>query len=137
MGEGTTAVFRQMLKYFGLDEFAFLKETEATIKFGIRHKDWRRVGHHYDGPIDDPHLVLEPQGGTPAKLSRHLFRGGGPPGEGHAHVRLFAGPAEGTLRAKDGWQLRGHAAPSTTPFILIRHLAGKWLRKHTKGVDSD
>ena len=37
VGEGTTAVFRQMLKQFGFDEFEFLRETEATIKFGIRH----------------------------------------------------------------------------------------------------
>ncbi|MEO9169510.1 MAG: tryptophan 7-halogenase, partial [Aestuariivirga sp.] len=42
VGEGTTAVFRQMLKAFNFDEFEFLRETEATIKFGIRHKDWRR-----------------------------------------------------------------------------------------------
>lgn len=58
VGEGTTAIFRQMLSYFGINEFEFLRETEATIKFGIRHKDWRRVGHSYDGPIDDPHLVV-------------------------------------------------------------------------------
>ncbi|EYD78065.1 tryptophan halogenase [Rubellimicrobium mesophilum DSM 19309] len=57
VGEGSTAVFRQMLRRFGLDEEEFLRETGATIKFGIRHRDWRRLGHHYDGPIDDPHLV--------------------------------------------------------------------------------
>ena len=49
VGEGTTAVFRQMLKHLGLDEFEFLRETEATIKFGIRRKDWKAIGHHYDG----------------------------------------------------------------------------------------
>ena len=57
VGEGTTAVFRMLLKHLGLDEFAFLAATGATIKFGIRHRDWRRLGHQYDGPIDDPHLV--------------------------------------------------------------------------------
>ena len=57
VGEGTTAVFRQMLQHFGLDEMEFLAETGATIKFGIRHRDWRRLGHSYDGPIDDPHRV--------------------------------------------------------------------------------
>ncbi len=57
VGEGSTAIFRQMLRRFGLDEEEFLRETGATIKFGIRHRDWRRLGHHYDGPIDDPHLV--------------------------------------------------------------------------------
>ena len=31
VGEGTTAVFRQMLQRLGLDEMAFLRETGATI----------------------------------------------------------------------------------------------------------
>ncbi len=57
VGEGTTAVFRQMLRHFGFDEAEFLRETEATIKFGILHRDWRRKGEQYWGPIDDPHLV--------------------------------------------------------------------------------
>ncbi len=57
VGEGTTAVFRQMLQHLGIDEMQFLRETDATIKYGIRHRDWRRLGHSYDGPIDDPHLV--------------------------------------------------------------------------------
>ena len=62
VGEGSTAVFRQMLRQLGFDEREFLRETAATIKFGIRHKDWRRVGHTYDGPIDDPHLVADGPG---------------------------------------------------------------------------
>lgn len=57
VGEGTTAVFRQLLGQLGLDEREFIKATGATIKLGIRHKNWRRKGHNYDGPIDDPHLV--------------------------------------------------------------------------------
>jgi tryptophan halogenase len=57
VGEGTTAVFRLMLQHFGLDEAEFLRDTGATFKLAIRHRDWRRKGHHYDGPIDDPQLV--------------------------------------------------------------------------------
>ena len=44
VGEGTTAVFRQMLQHLGIDEMQFLGETDATIKYGIRHRDWRRLG---------------------------------------------------------------------------------------------
>ena len=54
VGEGTTGAFRGLLLALGLDEIDFLKQTEATIKFGIRHRDWRRIGMSYDGPIDDP-----------------------------------------------------------------------------------
>ena len=57
VGEGTTAVFRGLLLELGFDEFELLRETEATVKYGIRHRDWRETGVTYDGPIDDPHLI--------------------------------------------------------------------------------
>lgn len=57
VGEGTTAVFRQVLQHLGIDEFEFIRETGATIKYGIQHKDWRKLGHTYNGPIDDPNLI--------------------------------------------------------------------------------
>jgi tryptophan halogenase len=46
-----------MIIELGVDEGAFIRETGATIKFGIRHKEWLRKGHSYDGPIDDPNLL--------------------------------------------------------------------------------
>lgn len=63
VGEGTTAVFKSLLDYFGFDEAEFLRETRGTIKYGIRHKDWAELGVTYDGPIDDPHAVMR---GLPA-----------------------------------------------------------------------
>ena len=39
VGEGTTSVFRCLLLELGRDEFEFFRETEATIKYGIRHRD--------------------------------------------------------------------------------------------------
>ncbi len=59
VGEGTTAVFWSLLNFLGIDEFEFVKETKATYKFGIRHKNWQTKGVYYDGPIDLPHLVPE------------------------------------------------------------------------------
>ena len=58
VGEGTTSVFRGLLHSMGFDELEFIRETGATIKYGIRHRDWRNVGVTYDGPIDDPHLLV-------------------------------------------------------------------------------
>ena len=46
VGEGTTAIFKTFLNSFGLEEAEFLRETRGTIKYGIRHKDWRKLGHH-------------------------------------------------------------------------------------------
>jgi tryptophan halogenase len=66
VGEGSTAAFRVLMQYFKLDEFEFFRETGATFKLGIRHKDWRRKGFTYDGPIDDPHQVIMPPPGAPS-----------------------------------------------------------------------
>ena len=134
VGEGTTAVFRQMLKYFGLDEFSFLKETEATIKFGIRHKDWRRLGHHYDGPIDDPHLVLEPQGTDPQSyLDIFSVAAGRPVKDTHMFAYLLDQQKAPYARKGDGSFVV--ASPFHHAFHFDQALAGKWLRKHTKGVE--
>ena len=59
VGEGTTSIFGGVLQALGLDEAEFLAKTDATIKYGIRHRDWRRLGHSYDGPIDDPYALAD------------------------------------------------------------------------------
>ncbi len=59
VGEGTTAVFCGMLQYLEIDEREFLAATDATIKYGIRHRDWKQLGHSYDGPIDDPYFLAD------------------------------------------------------------------------------
>ena len=66
VGEATTAAFHVFLKNFGIDEFEFFQQTGATFKLGIRHEDWRRKGHTYYGPIDDPHQVITPPPGAPS-----------------------------------------------------------------------
>jgi tryptophan 6-halogenase len=134
VGEGTTAVFRQMLKYFGLDEFAFLKETEATIKFGIRHKDWRKLGHHYDGPIDDPHLVLEQVGDPQSYLDIFSVAAGRPVKDTHLFGYLLDQQKAPWARKSDGAPIA--MSPYHHAFHFDQALAGKWLRKHAKGVET-
>ena len=95
VGEGSTAVFRQMLRRFGLDEEEFLRETGATIKLGIRHRDWRRLGHHYDGPIDNPALVAP---GLP--LDAYAVAAGRPVQEAHLFQHLI--DARGPCRGGEG-----------------------------------
>ena len=133
VGEGTTAVFRQMLKHFGLDEFEFLRESEATIKFGIRHKDWKSVGHHYDGPIDDPHLVVEPQDGMPQSyIDIFSVAAGRKVSDTHLFGSLLNQNKSPFARKANG------ALVPMSPFHHAYHfdqaLAGKWLRKKSKGV---
>ncbi|EAR52973.1 tryptophan halogenase [Oceanicola granulosus HTCC2516] len=125
VGEGTTAVFRQMLQHLGLDERAFLAATGATIKYGIRHRDWRRVGHSYDGPIDDTAQVAGPG------LDLYAVASGRPVAE----VHLF-----GTLmdrRRAPVAEVGGREVPAG-PFHWAYHFdqarAGAWLKRQATGV---
>lgn len=59
VGEGTTSIFGAVLQSLGISQSEFLAKTDATIKYGIRHKDWRRLDHCYDGPIDDPYALSD------------------------------------------------------------------------------
>ena len=126
VGEGSTAVFRQMLQHFGLDEMEFLAATGATIKYGIRHRDWRRLGHHYDGPIDDPHQVAP---GVP--LDTYAVAAGRPVAQAHLFQHLL-----NARRAPFAMQAgRAVAAgPYHHAFHFDQALAGAWLRKKAKGI---
>jgi glycine/D-amino acid oxidase-like deaminating enzyme len=135
VGEGTTAVFRQMLKHFGFDELEFLKETQATIKFGIRHKDWRRLGHQYDGPIDDPHLVVEPAGGRPQSYIDIFSTAAG---RRIADTHLFSyllDQQKAPFARKAGGGLVP-IGPYHHAFHFDQALAGQYLRRKAKGVET-
>jgi flavin-dependent dehydrogenase len=130
VGEGTTAVFRGMLQHLGLDEMRFLAETEATIKYGIRHRDWRRVGHAYDGPIDDPHMVAG-GGRTGIFLDAWQIAHGRPVGETHLFGHLMA-------RNKAPYAIKGGRRVPLGPFHYAYHFdqakVGAFLRRQAEGV---
>ncbi len=126
VGEGTTAVFRQMLRHFGIDEAAFLAETGATIKYGIRHRDWRRLGHSYDGPIDDPHLVA---GGAP--LDTYAVAAGRPVAQAHLFQHLLDA-RRAPFAVRDGKQIA--AGPFHHAYHFDQALAGAFLRKRAQGI---
>ena len=128
VGEGTTAVFRQMLQHFGLDEAEFLAATGATIKFGIRHRDWRRVGHSYDGPIDDPHRVA---GFDVNALDVYQVSQGESVGQTHLFQHLL------NANRSPFAVVQGRRVP-VGPYHHAYHfdqaLAGKWLRSKAKAI---
>jgi tryptophan halogenase len=55
-GEGSTGYLTDIIQgnswNYGCNEIDFLKETNATVKLGIKHRDWKQLGHEYIGPID-------------------------------------------------------------------------------------
>ena len=126
VGEGSTAVFRQMLMHFKLDEAEFLRETGATIKYGIRHRDWRRLGHHYDGPIDDPALVT---GGLP--LDTYAVAAGRKVSEAHLFQHLMD-KARAPVALRGGRRVA--AGPYHHAFHFDQALVGAWLRRKARGI---
>ncbi len=55
-GEGSTGILTSLINGefydFGCDMMEFLKETRASIKYGIHHKDWHTVGNSYLAPLN-------------------------------------------------------------------------------------
>ncbi len=128
VGEGTTAVFRQMLQHFGQDEVEFIAATGATIKFGIRHRDWRRKGHSYDGPIDDPHRVA---GFDVNALDVYQVSQGESVGETHLFQHLLNGNRSPFAMVNGR---RVPVGPFHHAFHFDQALAGKWLRSKAKAI---
>jgi len=133
VGEGSTAVFRQMLQHLGYDEFEFLRETAATIKYGIRHKDWRRVGVTYDGPIDDPHQVCQtPHGVTSSWLNQYCVAAGKPVQEPHLFTYLLDRAKAPYAEREGRWIPVG---PFHHAFHFDQALVAKYLRKKAAGIE--
>lgn len=130
VGEGTTAVFRSLILHLGFDEFEFLRETEATIKFGIRHRDWRRHNHSYDGPIDDPQQIAGPPPGH--WLNQYCIASGRPVADAHLFTYLMK-------RSRSPFiQRREKPLMPVGPFHHAYHfdqaLVGQYLRQKASGI---
>ncbi len=141
VGEGTTSVFNEALRMLNIDEFEFLRETGATIKYGIRHKDWRRPGVTYDGPIDDPRLLFARAQRAvngkprirPLWLDQHCVANGRSVTETHVFAHLMA-----KFRAPFVFQRDNKPVP-VSPFLYAYHfdqaLAGGFLRRKAEGIE--
>lgn len=136
VGEGTTAVFRQILYELKIDEVQFVRETEATVKFGIRHKDWKKKGHFYDGPIDDPHLLNPSREFSPQEQASALDIYAVSAGKSVADIRLF-GKLMRLGKSPYAIEKDGTLTPSG-PFQHAFHFdqakVGAWLRTQAEGI---
>lgn len=129
VGEGTTAAFRQMLQHFQIDEAEFLRDTGGTIKLGIRHRDWRRKGHSYDGPIDDPHQVAGL--GSDNVLDIYAVSRGRSVTETHLYQHLLDRGRSPYARI-DGRLVA--VGPFHHAFHFDQALAGQFLRKKARAI---
>ena len=134
VGEGTTALFHGFLEHFKLAEDEFLRETRATIKLGIRHRNWRRGEPYYDGPIDDPHLQGDVPGEIGAEmLNVHAVAEGKRVSQSHHFTHLMRANKAPFRREPNGLQ-------RTSPYYNAYHFdnakVAAWLRSRLAGLET-
>jgi tryptophan halogenase len=133
VGEGTTSVFRGVLQSLGLDEREFLASTDATIKYGIRHRDWRRVGHYYDGPIDDVYHLADKVPNAGSWIDTFCVAAGRSVAEPHVFAALMA---EGKAPVAE---VNGREVPVSRfhhAFHFDQAKVGAWLRTKAQGIET-
>lgn len=137
VGEGTTAVFRHMLRQLGLDEAEFVRETGATIKLGIRHRDWKHIGHSYDGPIDDPNQIAQAAHLSPADqasaMDIYAVSRGIPVGDIHLFGQLMARNKSPFAAKADGSLVQ--AGPFDHAYHFDQAKFGQFLRDKALGIE--
>ncbi len=61
-GEGSTGILSSWISTklapLGVSEIDFLNKTDATLKLGIRFKDWKHIGHEYQSPIQPTQTTM-------------------------------------------------------------------------------
>lgn len=132
VGEGTTSLFRGVLQALGLDEREFIAQTEATIKYGIRHRDWRRLGHTYDGPIDDVYHLADRVPGAGAWIDTFCVAAGRSVAEPHLFAALMAtnrAPVADTPAGERPLSQFHHA------YHFDQAKVGAWLRSKSAGIN--
>ena len=137
VGEGTTAVFRQALGLLGIDDTEFILQTGATVKLGIRHRDWLRKGHSYDGPIDDPNLAaFSPSFGPEEQASAlHIYAVAS--GTAIPDIHLF-GELMKRQKSPYGYDTNKgiiRSGPFEHAFHFDQARVGTYLRSKAKGVE--
>ena len=133
VGEGTTGIFYDFLKRYNLDELDFLRETKATLKFGIVHKDWKELNHQYYGPIDDPHLLASKKNPEDFEyLNVYAVAAGRSVADVHLHTKLME-------TNKVPFNFENNRPDLKSPFFYAyhfdNHLVGNYLRKRSKNIE--
>jgi 2-polyprenyl-6-methoxyphenol hydroxylase-like FAD-dependent oxidoreductase len=132
VGEASTVVLSFVLQHLGIDPLTFLRETRGSIKLGIRHKDWRRVGYTYQGPLDEPHQLVKGAGGSQF-LNVYEIAAGRPVAALHLFDTLMRHELSPYRQDPDG------DLTPVSPYAFAYHFdnaeLGRFLRRRADGPD--
>ncbi len=133
VGEGSTSVFRQVLFDLGIDEMDFLRETGATLKFGIKHAGWRKDGKDYFGPIDDPNALGPVPNGLPANWLHHAqISAGKKVADLHLFTHLMRGNRSAFAHKRDRLV---PLSPYHHAYHFDQARLGRYLASKAQGID--
>ena len=133
VGEGSTSIFRQVLLDIGIDEDDFLRETGATLKFGIRHCGWRPDGRDYWGPIDDPGALSPAPEGLPSNWPHHVqVAAGKSAADAHLFTQLMR-RRKGAHGRRDG--RRVVVSPYHHAYHFDQARLGRYLAGRARDID--
>jgi hypothetical protein len=122
-GEGSTGYLTDIIQGntwdYGCNEEDFIRETGATVKLGILHKDWKQVGHEYIGPIDSSN-----SSGVCDYMLLHAIAEGYKPHLSSFNGYLIENNAS-SFSVQDGKLLNNHSHA----YHFDAHLVGKYFKK--------
>jgi tryptophan halogenase len=133
VGEGTTSVFGGVLQALGFDEEDFLAKTDATIKYGIRHRDWRKLGHYYDGPIDDVYALADRVPGAGPWIDTFCVAAGRSVAEPHVFAALMK-KNKAPVASSNGRNLPVSKFHHAYHFDQAK--VGAWMRANARGIET-
>ena len=130
-GEGSTGYLTDIIQNntwdYGCNEEDFFRETGATVKLGIKHRDWAGIGKTYYGPIDGTNT----SGGNPDIMLCHAIANDIP-----FHTASYNGYLLHENRAS--YQYDGDVLNSTktNSYHFDAHKVGRYFKKitETEGV---
>ncbi|WDR04176.1 tryptophan 7-halogenase [Devosia algicola] len=103
-------------------------------RLGIRHQDWRRKGHSYFGPIDDPHQVVAAPEGSPSDyLNVFSVAAGRPVQDTHLFEHLLRANKAPYAPKPDGSLIA--LGPFHYAYQFDQALVGQYLKRQAKGIE--
>ncbi|ESQ77457.1 tryptophan halogenase family protein [Asticcacaulis sp. AC402] len=128
VGEATIPAIIQYNQFLGIDEYEFVRETNATFKLGIQFADWRKKGQSYFHPFGL--FGIEIDGFTfPHYYFRHYLQRGA----GEVDIGRYNAETEAALQGRFGRVKPENGKPNINyAFQFDAGLYARYLRRYSE-----